>query len=160
MWLPGTVYFAMRSVVWGGGRALYDPELAGTAAARAQLITAGQLSDVIAQEMGREPGPDLELAGLATAGRLKTGDGHYETLLHVGELDGAPMVTFTAPWRLREVTLTSPSGVYLRMLGQGLREAHGWGAQAAAEYLASLPGARGAWLPDDIASLLLGGRHR
>jgi len=154
VWLAGTVYFAMRSAVWGGGRALYDPEPAGTAAARAYLITAGQFSDVVAQEMHREPGTDLDLTGLASAGRLQAGGGHYETLLHVGELDGTPMVTFTAPWRMGEVTPTSPSGAYLRMLGRGLREAHGWGAHAAAEYLASLPGARGAWLPGDIARLL------
>ena len=154
VWLPGVIYFAMRSAVWGGGRALYDPEPAGTAAARAWLITAGQFSDVVAQEMHREPGTDLDLTALAITGRLKAGDGHYETLLGAGELDGAPMVTFTAPWRLRDVTPTSPSGAYLRMLGQGLREAHGWDAQAAGRYLAGLPGARGAWRPGDIARLL------
>jgi hypothetical protein len=104
--------------------------------------------------MHREPGTDLDLTGLPTAGRLKVGDGHYETLLHVGELDGAPMVTFTAPWGLADVTPTRPSGAYLRMLGRGLCEAHGWDVQSAAEYLASLAGARGAWRPADIARLL------
>ncbi len=27
VWLAGGVYFALRSQVWGGGMALYDPEL-------------------------------------------------------------------------------------------------------------------------------------
>ncbi len=39
VWLPGSVYFATESQVWGGGRALYDPDAPGKAAARSYLIT-------------------------------------------------------------------------------------------------------------------------
>ena len=34
LWLPGSVYFAGTSSVWGGGTAFYDPHTAGPVAAR------------------------------------------------------------------------------------------------------------------------------
>jgi hypothetical protein len=64
------------------------------------------------------------------------------------------MVTFTAPWGIGDVPLLSPSDAYLRMLGQGLRESHGWDAQKVGAYLASLPGARGSWTAREIVDLL------
>jgi hypothetical protein len=156
VWLPGGVYFATRSRTWGGGRALYDPARPGRAAARAHLITAGQFSDVVAQEMYRAPGTDLDLDGVAAAGRMQIGGGRYETLICAGQHDGAPLITFTAPWASSDVPLLAPSRAYLQMLGRGLGEGHGWDAQAAARYLAALPGASGAWPADQIAALLEG----
>jgi hypothetical protein len=154
VWIPGVVYFATKSGVWGGGRALYDPDIPGTAAARAYLITVEQFSDVAAQEMYREPGVDLDLAEIATVGRVHAGDGRYETFILVGHDKQAPMVTFTAPWGIQDVPLLSPSATYLRMLGRGLCEAHGWDQQETAEYLASLPGARDVWTAREIVALL------
>jgi hypothetical protein len=159
MWLPGGVYFATRSLVWGGGRALYDPAMPRRAAARAYLITAAQFSDVAAQEMGREPGADLNLRPLLTGrtGRLEVGAGHYETMILAGRRDGIPVITFTAPWRYGGVDappLTPPSEAYLTMLARGLCESHGWNAEAAGRYLAGLPGAAGTWRAGQIARLL------
>jgi hypothetical protein len=159
VWLPGGVYFATRSLVWGGGRALYDPALRRNAAACAWLITAGQFSDLAAQEMGREPGADLDLRPLLTgqAAALKVGEGHYETLLLAGRRNGIPVITFTAPWSCGDVAarpLIKPSAAYLTVLGRGLCESHGWTAEAAARYLAGLPGAKGRWGCGEIARLL------
>lgn len=154
LWIPGGIYFATESQVWGGGRALYDPDVPGTAAARAYLITVGQFSDVLAQEMYRQTAADLDLAEIATAGRAQIGDGRYETLIYLGHDEQAPMVTFTAPWAIQDVPLLSPSATYLQVLGQGLGEAHGWGHREAAMYLASLPGAGEAWTAEQIAGLL------
>jgi hypothetical protein len=154
VWLAGRVYFATLSRVWGGGRALYDPDLDGRAAARSYLITAGQFADVVAQEMYREPGADLDLTTLAGTGRLRMGDGRYETLVCPGHCDDAPLITFTAPWRMSDMDLLAPSPAYLRMIGLGLREAHGWDTAAVTRYLAGLPGVHGAWRPGEIAALL------
>jgi hypothetical protein len=151
--LAGGVYFAMESAVWGGGRAFYDPELVGAAAARAYFITSGQFADIAAQEMGRAPGKDIDLRPVLATGRVGLGPGRYETLLHVGDLDGDPLLTFTAPWHAAEVPWTVPSASYLRVLTAGLREAHSWGISRATTYLARLPGARGHWTPADIAAL-------
>jgi len=72
----------------------------------------------------------------------------------LGDLDGFPLLTFTAPWALDDIEPTSPSAAYLTMLGRGLMEAHPMSALEAGEYLASLPGAADSWMPAEIAELL------
>lgn len=155
--LDGLLYFATHSPVWGGGRAFYDPDAAGeTTPARAHLLTAGQFSDVVAQEMYREPGTDLDLTEALRDGRSRLGPGRYETLVCAGELAGRPVLTCTAPWGSGDVPWTVPSAGYLRHLAAGLVEAHGWSAERAAGYLAARPGARGHWEPAAVAALLAG----
>ena len=152
--MPGGVYFATESATWGGGRAFYDPSLPGTAAARAYLLTRGQFSDLAAQEMYRAPDGDLDLTTVLETGRDVLGPGRYETVLHVGDRDGSPVLTFTAPWSAQEVPWNPPSAAYLRMLAEGLREAHEWTAPRVAEYLAGLCGVAGFWAVDDVVGLL------
>ena len=156
--LPGGVYFAHTSLTWGGGMAFYDAALPGRAPARAYLLTAAQFCDVMAQEMRRPiddaAGADRDLAEVLATGRQRLGPGRYETLLKVGERDGRPMLTFTAPHAAADAPLNAPTAPYLTMLGRGLREAHGWDAARAAAYLASRPGARHVWTQPGIAALL------
>jgi hypothetical protein len=153
-WLTGGVYFASESPTWTGGIAFLDTTMPATAAARGYLITAGQFSDVVAQEMRRVPTSDLNLTELLDTGRQKLGDGRYETLVRVGETGGFPMVTFTAPWRMSDVDTRTPAAAYLRMIGLGLRETHGWSVAQASGYLAALPGAAGHWSSTAIAAAL------
>ena len=154
--LPGQLYFAGESRVWGGGMGFYDPSDPGEVPARAYLVTAGQFSDIAAQEMHREPGADLDLRGVLATGRAVLGPGRYQTLLCPGELDGRPLLTFTAPGRSAGAELARPSAGYLRQLAAGLWEAHGWGVRRAAEYLAARPGALGAWTAAEIAEAVGG----
>jgi hypothetical protein len=140
--LPGTLYFAGDSAQWGGGVAFYDHDHAGHTAARAFLLTTGQLADIAAQEMYRVPvaGDPLEevLVGPIAGGRHTWGPGRYETLVQAGELDGAPLVTFTSPHGAAAVEHTRPAPAYLRMMATGLRESRGWGEVEIASYLDSL----------------------
>jgi hypothetical protein len=140
IWLPGRVYFATYSRVWEGGRAFYDPAATGPAAARAWLITRSQFADILAQEMYRDPGGELDLTEVLATGRGQVGTGRYETVLLVGNLDGYPMLTFTAPWRAADMAPVAPSAAYLRMLAAGLVAGHGWDDVRAATYLADLAG--------------------
>ncbi|WP_165986797.1 histone deacetylase [Streptomyces sp. YIM 98790] len=157
--LPGGLYFATRSPVWGGGRAFYDPDHTGRpTAARAHLITLAQFSDIAAQEMYREPGTDLDLRRVLAHGRARLGPGRYETLVAAGEADGHPVLTFTAPWPAAEAEPVPPAAAYLRHLGHGVAEAHGWDAERTGRYLAACPGAAGHWTPSAVAALLTG-RH-
>lgn len=137
--LPGALYFAGESRQWGGGVAFYDHDAPGPTAARAYLVTAAQFADIAAQGMHRVPDPDDPLqevlVGGLTEGRHRAGPGHYETLIQVGEHDGLPMLTFSAPHGLDHVPHTEPSRAYLDMLAVGLREAHGWDDQQADAYL-------------------------
>ena len=139
--LPGSVYFAGSSKQWGGGVAFYDHTTPGPAAARAYLVTAQQFADIAAQEMHRvpEPGDPIEeivLGGLDPEldGRHHVGPGHYETLVEVGRIAGAPLLTFTAPHGIDHVEHTAPSPAYLAMLGDGLRESRGWDDEEIAAY--------------------------
>lgn len=154
LWIPGQVYFALESTVWGGGMAFYDPDADGEVPARAYLLTVSQFSDLAAQEMHRTPKSDLTIEDAVKSGRHKYGPGRYETLVCVGERDRSPMLTLTAPWSVRDADLSAPSPAYLRMLAAGLEEAHRWNRARAAGYLAGLPGAAGFWTAADVAAVL------
>lgn len=132
--LPGRIFFAGRSLTWGGGMAFYDPDAAGTVYARAYRITAEQFSDLAAQEMRRAPGTDLDLGPVLTARRHTYGPGRYETLHLVGELEGRPVLTFTAPTD-HGLVPNPPAADYLATIARGLRECHGLGDETVADYL-------------------------
>jgi hypothetical protein len=140
--LPGTTYFAGESPQWGGGVAFYDHDEPGRTAARAYLVTAGQLADIAAQEMYRIPvaGDPLEQVLLEplAGGRHTWGPGRYETLVVVGELDGAPLLTFTSPHGAAATERTDPAPAYLAMMAAGLRESRGWDEREIQTYLDSL----------------------
>jgi hypothetical protein len=139
--LPGRLWFGGESTVWGGGIAFYDHDTTGPTPARAYRITTAQLADVAAQEMHRSPAPDdpLEAALLSGIdGRHATGPGRYETLVAVGQLDGLPMLTFTAPHGHADMPHAAPSAAYVAMIRAGLREAHGWSDAEVAAYLATV----------------------
>ena len=153
--MPGGVYFALESAAWTGGMALYDPDLPDEAAARAYLISTGQFADVAAQEMYRAPGVDLNvLDDVVTRGRVQVGDGRYETLVYGGDLDGSPLITFTAPWRATTIELNPPAAPYLAMLATGLHESHRWSAEQITAYLGKRPGVAGAWAVEDLEDLV------
>jgi hypothetical protein len=154
--LAGEMYLATRSPVWGGGCAFYDPGAEGRVLARAYLMTAGQFADVAAQEMLRAPGDDLDLTEVLTRGRTALGEGRYETLICAGWLDGAPVLTFTAPWRMRDVAWTVPTVAYVRCVGTGLLASGAWDARTIAAYVAARPGAAGRWSAADVREAMAG----
>lgn len=152
--LPGELYFACESETWTGGIAFYDPLGEGRTAARAWLVTAGQFSDIAAQEMHREPGADLDLREVITSGRQELGPGRYETLICAGTVEDRPVLTFTAPWARGDVPGNAPVAAYLGHLASGLAESHGWPADRIARYLATRPGAAGHWSAEAVAGLM------
>lgn len=64
------------------------------------------------------------------------------------------MLTLTAPWQLADVAPAEPAPAYLRMLADGLGEAHGWRTGRVAEHLAGLSGVRATLSAADIEGLL------
>ncbi|MET8539211.1 histone deacetylase [Kitasatospora sp. NPDC004799] len=152
--LPGQLYFSLESKVWTGGMGFYDQTDDGEMPARAYLITPEQFSDIAAQEMHESPGRDLDLAPALKLGSVRLGPGRYETLVCPGQIDGYPVLTFTAPWRRADAKVTRPSAAYLRNFASGLREAHGWSTEEAAAYLVARPGVAGAWTTEAIMDAL------
>ncbi|MFC9896308.1 histone deacetylase [Nocardia sp. NPDC127579] len=153
--LPGVLYFATESLTWTGGRAFYDPRVPGEIAVAAHLIEDSQFSDIHAQEMYRPPGVDLDLREALDTGRCALGSGRYETVVCVGRYEGCPVLTFTAPWRCRDLPGNPPAAAYLRHLAAGLSATHGWSLETIAGYLGSRPGADRRWTPESVAALLV-----
>lgn len=152
--LRGALYFATESPVWGGGRAFYDPEPDGRVYARAHLVSSAQFADIAAQEMYRSPGEDLDLNEVLTSGVARLGSGRYETLVCAGQMDGLPVLTFTAPWGVDDVASVPPSRAYVRFLASGLLEAGAWDADVVAAYVAASRGAAGHWPEQAIRDLI------
>ncbi|MFE7756700.1 histone deacetylase [Streptomyces sp. NPDC057429] len=152
--LAGALYFATRSPVWGGGRAFYDPDAVGRVYARAHLVSASQFADIAAQEMYREPGKDLELSEVLASGVARLGPGRYETLVCAGQIDGWPVLTFTAPWGADAVAPVAPALAYLRVLMSGLLETGAWDAGTVAAYVASTRGVGPRWPEQAIRDLI------
>ncbi|MEU4675180.1 hypothetical protein AB0F91_46405 [Amycolatopsis sp. NPDC023774] len=118
-------------------------------------MTAEQFGDVSKQEMYRNPGgTELDIAAIVAASRVELGTGRYETLFHIGDLDGHPVLRFTAPWSAGAVEYNDPSLSYPRMFAGGLCEAHNWDLDRAAAYLAARPGAASTWTVDALAAAL------
>lgn len=154
--VPGGLVFAEESRVWGGGMAFYDRAAIGVVACRAYLVTTEQFGDIAAQERRLPPGGEFaqDLAGLLpdVESLVTIGPGRYETVVRLGELDGAPMFTITHHdvGSLREA---APTAAYLRWICLGLAEAHGYDGPRAARYLVTAPGIRGAWSETEIETL-------
>ncbi|MDA5283221.1 histone deacetylase [Streptomyces sp. NPDC054904] len=158
--LEGRLYFATESPVWTGGRGFYDPTAAGRMWGRAHLVTVGQMSDIAAQEMYRDPGADLDVSTAVRDGRDELGPGRYETLICPGAIEGIPVLTFTAPWTLQDVEVLTPSAAYLRYLAGGLLESGPWEERGIARYLAACPGAAGSWTAHQVRELFAAGTGR
>ncbi|ANH38765.1 hypothetical protein I601_2343 [Nocardioides dokdonensis FR1436] len=145
--LPGSrVHFALTSAVWGGGVAFLDTDVTAPGAyawLRAYRISTDQLAQVVAQENGRHASAaaPVPVAEAVRDGRAGMGQGAYETLVHLGDLDGLPVVTFTAPFSLAQARVTAPTAAYLRTIGAGLAETAGHPPDRQAAYLSGCPGA-------------------
>lgn len=156
--LSGTVYFAWESTVWGGGIAFYAPTpipgWPGFTAGRGYLLTTSQFADLVAQEMHRAPGMDLDLERVLSTGSDQLGPGRYETLVYAGDFEERPVLTFTAPWDPAFVEIRRPVERYVGMLAAGLQESHGWSADRIVGYLSGLPGVRGLWAPAQLEAVV------
>jgi hypothetical protein len=169
--IPGArPHFALTSRVWRGGIAFIDAAKGETATGlgRAYMVNRDQFEDVVAQENGFRAGQcnEIPYADVLDTSRVVTGTGPYETMLHIGDHEGAPVLTFTSPFSTRDalgrkgditrkpagdtagdktpvrmpVLTNKPSAAYMRMIGSGLAETFGMDEVAQADYLRGCPG--------------------
>ncbi len=158
--VPGGLVFAGESRVWNGGMTFYDRLAGGVVAGRAYLVTTEQFADVAAQELRRPPGGEFarDLSGLLpdVESVVTTGPGLYETVVRLGELDGAPMFTITHH-DVASLVPAAPTAAYLRWIALGLREAHAYDDGRIARYLATSPGVEGVWSQAELVALVASG---
>lgn len=155
--VPGRVTFAWESPTWhGGGVAFFDAQapgpLDGESPVSAYLITRRQFSDVLEQEMWRDPGIDHDLTAVWGEGRHAVGPGHYETVVMLGEMGGHPVLTFTAA---ELPAVNSPDPGYLATMVRGLRGVHGWDDDQIVDYLLGCAGAAPTWTRDALRRAVL-----
>lgn len=152
--LRGAMFFGWASPTWGGGISFFDADAdaGGTAYARAYLLSEGQFADVAAQEMHREPGRDLDLSHVLAHRRHEVGPGRYETLHLVGEIDGLPVLTFTAD-RPDGLVRNAPSPAYLRIVARGIARTHDLAEDDLVGYLAGCAG-MGEWDAAELRALV------
>lgn len=166
-------HFALTSRVWRGGIAFLDTEGDDQASAlgRAYNISIGQFDQVIAQENGGDgvKAPAVDTTEVLTSGRAVTGGGAYETLVHIGDYQGSPVLTMTAPFTAKEaierkgrvgrgnltlpVAANKPSAAYAHMIGSGLGETFGMDPVAQADYIRGCPGGD-RWSRRDLVKIL------
>jgi hypothetical protein len=152
----GRMHFASSSGRWGGGGvAFMDVDASGHALGRAYLVTMEQFDDVVAQENGRSVGSVTVETKDALGGDPVTvmATGLYGTMEHIGDYNGAPVLTFTGSFTAAEAVASAndtksfgqstnpPSGNYLRMIGSGLSETFGMSIEEQADYLRGSAGA-------------------
>lgn len=155
MTLPGSLAFAWESPTWGGGIAFHDPDTPGETLAAAYLVTPRQLADVLEQEMWREPGADHDLATVLAERRHAVGPGRYETLHLTGELDGRPVLTFSAP-DVAALGLRPPAAPYVATIARGLRRTHGLDDAEVVDYLLGCRGVVPGWSPTGLRAAVAG----
>jgi len=125
--VPHSLYFAGWSPrVWGGTAAAFITleTRAPSALARAYLITRDQFVEVVRQENASLAGVhdfDTKVERARELGHTRLlATGSYCELVHCGERDGRPMLSFTAARNRKD--LAPPSSAYLRVIGRGLQE--------------------------------------
>jgi len=146
--LPHSLYFAGWSRrVWGGTSAAFITleARAPSALARAYLITRDQFAEVVRQENANLAAVDDFDAKVEEARRLghsrMLATGFYRELIHCGERDGHPMLSFTGSRNRKD--FAPPSAAYVRVIGTGLQECHGLSTTEVVDYLRDTPGIRG-----------------
>jgi hypothetical protein len=107
--------------------------------------------------MRREPGTDLDLTTVLDKRRHDTGPGRYESLHLVGEIEGVPVLTFTAP-DPAVLRRNPPSEPYLATIAKGLRQSHGLSDAAICDYLHGRPGMQPEWDRERVAAVVSGAR--
>ena len=154
--LPYPVYFAGRSRRWSGGGVAFlghDRQTPSPTLSRAYLLTVGQLEDVLSQESGRDPEP-LDVDAVVRAGAHAAGDGYYDRVLHCGDHDGVPVLTFTSLRPMPAEALAAPAAAYLRTIARGLRDSHRLGLAEIVAYLLTLVGVAPDWDADSLTAAL------
>lgn len=147
--LPGRLLFASRSGRWGGGGIAFvdvDNEDA-MSAGRAYKIQWSQFEDVLSQESGGAAGAKkVDWEAIKDLGEYEA-SGLYGRVVHVGDLGGAPVLTFTGDYSSYQVAptamsnqtgyrkLNQPHGNYVRTIGKGLGSTFNMSIEEQADYM-------------------------
>lgn len=143
--VPHPLHFAMNSSVWKGGVGFVDSSTsAHKSLGRAYLITSDQFKDIVSQESNSSfSEPRVNIEQTIQSGKRESSSKAYGTLVHIGDYNGRPVLTFTNRHSIQDSLSESksfysakskksvvfrpnrPSPAYLRMISSGLSETFG-----------------------------------
>ncbi|MDR5591228.1 hypothetical protein [Christiangramia sp. SM2212] len=119
------LYFAMESPTWNGGGICFlkpekDPSV--KTLGRTYLINSSQFRDLVRQELKFEGEISIDFNELRQNGYYNClKDGRYGLLLYLGEINAAPIVSFTSEIYL-ENEINKPDREYLLTIIRGLKD--------------------------------------
>ncbi|MCR2823332.1 hypothetical protein [Lederbergia panacisoli] len=149
------IYFAKESARWNhqGVAFIGLTETSETSTlSRKFLITEEQFLDVLKQENNGIV-IDIDLNEVKEAGsKIFRNNSWYGNILYLGEDDGYPTFTFTAPWDINDVEKVKPSHQYLKTIIEGLKADYS-NAEIYA-YLINKPGIQGNYSDEELNSLI------
>lgn len=151
------MYFAKESETWdGGGICFLKPEEKPEVETlgRRYLISHSQFTDLVRQELKFEGKLTIDLNELVKTGYYDCmPDGRYGLLLHLGDIDGIPVVTFTSEVFLEE-EINAPSEAYLSTIIRGLDEIYDLSEQQIEDYLKTKNGIRDHEIQGELPQLI------
>ena len=156
------LFFAHASAQWEdlaiafiGGERREEAKTLG----RMYLISEEQFREVVLQENGirqMEFDVGIDLEKTIQDGRSTIRRGLYSTLLHLGEEEGYPIFTFTAPWKEGLAPLNRPGPNYLKVIARGLQETYGLSDEGVVDYLKEVEGVRGMIPEEELGEIVTG----
>ncbi|HSX27920.1 MAG TPA: hypothetical protein VLF60_00540 [Candidatus Saccharimonadales bacterium] len=151
--LPYELYFGDQSKSWTGSVAFIAPEPSDARTlARAYLITFEQFCSIVAEESYLTEPVKIRKTSESHYQIEPEISGMYDHLLYCGNLEGYPMLTFTA--KVPQPAPIRPAVPYLEIIAEGLREAHGLEGTALLEYLHQHRGLKNTYTKVELADAL------
>lgn len=151
------MYFAKKSPTWnGGGICFLKPkkDISANTLGRTYLINSGQFIDLVKQELKFEGDLVIDFEELVKNGNYNCmSDGRYGLLLYLGEIDGAPVVTFTSEIFL-EGEINQPDQEYLLTIIRGLRDIYDIKDPEILDYLRAKKGIKGWDIENELVEIL------
>ncbi|MBM7655363.1 hypothetical protein [Neobacillus cucumis] len=148
------LYFAKEARKWGSkGVAFIDlTEDPGCATlSKRYLITLEQFRDIVSQENN---GIDfhIDMDEVIKNGSKVFRDAWYGNILYLGEEEGYPVFSFTAPWNINDVESKKPSHAYLTTIIKGLKV--DYPNEEIFHYLQTKPGIKDHYTEDELKKLI------
>lgn len=155
--IPHPLYFSMHAAKWDhGGVAFLDASQSeASTLGRMYLITREQFIDVVKQENTIHTDFTLHFEDIMNQPKgVDVLDTWYGKILHIGEEEGYPIFTFTAPWRYKDVKPSRPSKSYLSTLILGYKETYSMQTMDIVDYLITKPGIFETYTFDELVELI------
>lgn len=149
------LYFAKESARWGSQAVAFIGLTHNKDTAtysKKYLITIEQFLDIVKQENdGIEF--DINLNEVIELGsKIFNSHSWYGNILYLGENEGYPIFTFTAPWEIGEVELKKPSHAYLSTIINGLK--NDYSSEDIYQYFLNKPGIKDLYTDEELASVV------